>query len=307
MDGPVLLSGTPHPALARSLADALGIEPAQVDVGRFPDGEVSVRLRRPVADRRVILVQPLAPPVNDSLLELLALADASRRAGAFDVTAVIPYLAYARADSRSGRDEPVTARLVADQIQAAGIGRVVALDLHAAAIEGFFTVPVEHRSAVGALAGALAGRLPPETVVVSPDLGRVEDAVRYGEHLDLPIAAVAKRRRSGTTVEATVVIGDVRDRPCVIIDDMISTGGTIVEAVRALTEAGARPEITVAATHGIFVSDALARIEAAGVREVWVTDSLPRRKDAAGHTRVVPIAPVLAEAVRRLFGFVRDV
>ncbi|MFW6077971.1 MAG: ribose-phosphate diphosphokinase, partial [Gemmatimonadota bacterium] len=174
-----MIPGTAHPALARSLADELAIEPARIAAGRFPDGEVSVRLRGRVADRRVVLVQPLAPPVNDSLLELLALADACRRAGAFDVTAVIPYLAYARADSRSGRDEPVTARLVADQIQAAGIARIVALDLHAATIEGFFTVPVEHRTAVGALAGALAGRLPPETVVVSPDLGRVEDAVRY--------------------------------------------------------------------------------------------------------------------------------
>ena len=253
-----------------------------------------MRLDESVRGREVFLVQPTAPPVNDHLMELLAFADACRRSAAARITAVVPYFGYARADKRHGRREPITASLVARLMQAAGVDHVVTLDLHADQIEGFFHIPVDNLTAVPTLCQALRGRLPEGVVVVSPDTGRVAMATDYAHRLGCPVVVLHKRRTSGTETEVTHVVGDVRGRPCLIIDDMISTGGTIARAVEALLAAGARPEIIVAASHGLFVGEARAKLSHEAIREVFVTDSVAADRSWP-RLRVVPIAPLIAD------------
>jgi ribose-phosphate pyrophosphokinase len=299
MESYAIFAGTGNPTLAQAIARELGAPLGAATVERFPDGEVSVRLEESVRAREVFVVQPTSRPVNDNLVELLAFADACRRAAASRITAVVPYFGYARADKRKGRRDPIGARMVADVLQASGVQHVVTLDVHTPQIEGFFSVPVDNLTAVPTLCGALKGRLPDDAVVVSPDLGAVGRATEYGGRLGLPTAIVHKRRKSGAEVEAVQVIGDVRGRACLLVDDMISTGGTIVEAMRALHAAGARDEVFVAATHGVFVEDARERLAAAGARAVIVTDSLPIA-EAGGPVQVVTIAPLLATALRHL-------
>ena len=300
MESYAVFAGTANRPLAEAVARDLGVELGASSVERFPDGEVSVHLEESVRSREVFVVQPTSPPVNDNLVELMAFADACRRAAAVRLTAVIPYFGYARADKRKGRRDPVSARMVADVLQAAGVHHVVTLDVHTPQIEGFFSIPVDNLTAMPTLCDELRERLPPDAVVVSPDLGAVGRATEYAGRLGLPTAIVHKRRKSGAEVEAVQVIGDVRGRPCLLVDDMISTGGTIVESMNALRGAGARDEFLVAATHGVFVNDARARMAEAGAREVVVTDSLPVREGPGAPARVVTIAPLLATAIRRI-------
>lgn len=240
-----LFTGTAHPALAASVARELGVLLAASTVNRFPDSEVSVRLDASVRGKEVFLVQPTAPPVDPHLVELLAFIDACRRGAAARITAVVPYFGYARADKRVANREPIMARMVADALQTTGVDHLVAVDLHTPQIEGFFHVPVDDLTAVPALCEAVASRLPDGAVVVSPDAGRVGLATAYANRLGAPVAVLHKRRESGSETRVTHLVGDVRDRPCLIVDDMIATGGTIMESVAALLEAGARPEITV--------------------------------------------------------------
>ena len=262
-----------------------------------------MQIDQPVRGREVFLVQPTSPPVDEHLIELLALADACRRSAAARVTAVVPYFGYARSDKRHGRREPITASLVAQLMQAAGIDQVVTLDLHAAQIEGFFHIPVESLTAVPTLCRALRDRLPSGAVVVSPDTGRVAMATDYAHRLGTAVVVLTKRRASGTKTEVTHLVGDVRGRPCLIVDDIIATGGTIAEGAAALREAGAGPEITVAATHGLFVGTARESLQRAGISRVFVTDTVPPEGGEWPLLEVVPIAPLLAGAIRR---FVAD-
>jgi len=295
----VLFSGTSNPALAAAVAGELGVRPAIRTITRFPDGEVDVRLGEPVRGRDLMLIQSTAPPVNDNLMELLILADACRRSAAARITAVVPYFGYARADKRRGRREPITASLVAQLVQAAGIDHLVTVDLHAAQIEGFFHIPVDSLTAVPTLRQAVRHRLPQGAVVVSPDTGRVAMAADYAQRLGCPVVILHKRRSSGSETTVTHVVGDVRDRPCLIVDDMISTGGTIARAVEALLGAGAKPEIVVAATHGLFVDEAWAALGHEAIREVFVTDSVaPTRSEP--RLRSVSIAPLIAAAIRQI-------
>ncbi len=296
----VLFAGSANPELAAAVAAELGVRPGARDVERFPDGETSVRLDEPVRGRDVIVVQPTAPPVNDHLVELLAFADACRRSAAARLTAVVPYFGYARSDKRHGRRQPIAASLVARLMQAAGIDHVVTVDLHADQIEGFFHVPVDSLTAVPTLCRALRDRLPPDVVVVSPDAGRVKMAADYARRLDAPVAILHKRRTSGTETSVTHVVGEVAGRPCLIIDDMISTGGTIARAVEALLSAGARPEIVVAATHGLFVGEARRNLGHEAVRAVVVADTVADPGLAWPALQRVSVAPLLAEAIRRL-------
>jgi ribose-phosphate pyrophosphokinase len=239
--------------------------------------------------------------VNDHLVELLALADACRRADAARVVAVVPYVGYARGDKRERRRVPVMARLVADLLERAGVDHVLALDVHTQQLEGFFRIPVDVLTAVPTLCDAVRASLEPRTVVVSPDLGAVRLATEYGRRLDLPVAVCRKRRVDGATVEVSQVIGDVAARPCLIVDDMITTGNTVVEAVRALRAAGADRAVTVAATHGVLAAGAADLLFDAGVASVVVTDSVPLAADSARRgVRAVAVAPLLAAALRRL-------
>ncbi len=293
-------AGTANAALAAAIAAELGAQPAACAVERFPDGETAVRLDEPVRGREVFLVQPTAPPVNDHLVELLAFADACRRSAVGRITAVVPYFGYARSDKRHGRREPITASLVARLMQAAGIDHVVTLDLHADQIEGFFQIPVDSLTAVPTLCRALRDRLPPDAVVVSPDAGRVKMATDYAHRLDTSVVVLHKRRASGTETAVTHVVGDVAGRACLIIDDMISTGGTIARAVAALLAAGARPEIIVAATHGLFVGEARHKLDHEAVRAVLITDTVAEADPPWPRLQYVSVAPLLAEAIRRL-------
>ncbi|HEX5726968.1 MAG TPA: ribose-phosphate pyrophosphokinase [Longimicrobiaceae bacterium] len=297
-NGFTLLSGTANPPLAEALARALGVELGACRVRRFPDGELSVELLDSVRGRDVLVVQPTCPPVNDHLVELLAFADVCRRSSAKSVTAVVPYFGYARADKRNNLRQPITASMVASVLQAAGVDHVLTMDLHTPQLEGFFHVPVDTLTAVPALCEALRGPLPGDATVVSPDAGRVPLATEYARLLGLPLAVLHKRRASGTETEVTHLVGEVAGRTCLLIDDMISTGGTLVKSMEALRGAGAR-DFVIAATHGLLLEDALPRLRAAGAREVFVTDTVPH-PGAADGLHVVSVAPVLAQAVRKL-------
>ena len=294
----IIFAGTANPSLAEAVAGQLETRLGEREIERFPDGELTVRLESSVRDRQVFIVQPTAPPVNDHLVELLAFADACRRASAGRITAVVPYFGYARGDRRSAPREPIMASLVAEVMQCAGIQHLVLLDVHTPQMEGFFRIPVDHLSAVAALCDSLGDQLPEGAVVVSPDAGRIQMAKEYARRLHAPLAILLKHRKSATQTEATRLIGDVRNRVCLIIDDMIATGGTIVESVRALREAGARPEFYVAATHGLMLGTACAQFTSAGVQTVFVTDSVVPPDTCGRRLQVTTVAPLLASAIR---------
>jgi ribose-phosphate pyrophosphokinase len=293
-----IFGGSASVELAASIARELGTTLGDCAIDRFPDGEVAVRLLEPVRRKDVFLVQSTSPPVNDHLMELLALADACRRAAAERITAVIPYFAYARADKRHGRREPVTARVVADLLHSVGVAHVVTLDLHTPQIEGFFHTPVDSLTAVPALCDALKPILPKDAVVVSPDGGRVNLATEYARCLGAALVVLHKRRLGGDEVAVTHVVGEVAGKACLLIDDMISTAGTMVQSIKALIDKGARPEIHIAATHGLFVGKARERLDAAPVREIVVTDTCAP-PSGWNKLRVVSSAPLIAAALRR--------
>ena len=294
-----IFAGRANVALATSVAVEMGARLGACSVERFPDGELSVRLDEPVRGREVLIIQPTSPPVNDHLIELLAFADACRRASAAHITAVMPYFGYSRADKRHGRREPITASMVAALMQAVGVNHVVTIDLHAPQIEGFFHIPVDSLTTAPVMVEALRPGLPPDIVVVSPDAGRVLMATEYARLLGAPVAVLHKERASGVETRITRLVGDVRDRPCLIIDDMISTGGTIADSVEALLDAGAKPEIIVAATHGLLLAGAREKLASAVTREVLVTDTVAPPAHHWPQLRVVSVAPLIASALRR--------
>lgn len=295
-----LFSGTAHPALARGIAEALGVQPGLSTIERFPDGECHVELCESVRGREVYVIQPTGPPVERNLFELLLLGDACLRAGASEVVAVVPYFGYARQDRRAGLRTPLAARVVANMVQAAGFTRLVAVDLHSPPIEGFFSIPVEHVSAFDALLTQLRPGAGEKCVVVSPDLGAAKLADRYSAALGCPTAVVHKTRVSGAEVRATRVTGEVRGRVPIIVDDMISTGGTVAAALDQVLAAGAEPPATVVATHGLFSGDALRNMAALPVDRIIVTDSLPLTVDSGALVHIVGLAPLLAETIKRL-------
>lgn len=293
-----MLSGPASVKLASDMAQRLEQPLGHCNIDRYPDGEVKVSVEQPVRGREVFLVQSTCPPVNEHLVELLLLADACRRAAALSVTAVIPYFGYARSDKRHGHRAPIGASMVAALLQAVGVDHVLTVDLHAAQIEGFFQIPVDSLTAVPALVHAVRGKLPGNVVVVSPDEGRFRMATEYGRWLAAPVVALHKRHENSLTNTVNLV-GDVRERPCLIVDDMISTGGTIAGAVEALLRAGALAEIFVAATHGLLLGDARARLAHPAIRAVYVTDSVPVAPKDWPELTVVHLAPLLAAAIRR--------
>jgi ribose-phosphate pyrophosphokinase len=302
MEGIVLFGGSANPALTAAVARELGIHSGVCRTGRFPDGETTVMLEQPVRGLEVFVVQPTSPPVNDHLMELLIFADACRRASAERVTAVVPYFGYARSDRRDGQGAAIAASLVADLMECSGIAHVILLDVHASQMEGFFRGPVDHLTAVPELCAALRDRVTSETVVVSPDAGRVRTATDYARTLGVPLVVLHKRRGGARETAVTHVVGDVRDRSCLIIDDMISTGGTIVESAHALAQAGARAECLVAATHGLLLPGACERMIEAGVARIYVTDSIADPERRCDHVEVVTIAPLLARTIRLQLG-----
>lgn len=299
-----LFTGTSNPALAQAVAAALGMPLGRAEVSRFPDGELRVELHETVRGHDVYLVQPTSPPAEEHLFVLLLLADACKRAGAHSLTAVMPYFGYARQDRRAQGRQPVAARLVADMLAVAGFGRVVALDLHNRAMEGVFSMPLEHVSAISALVEAVRQTIPENAVVVASDLGATKLAEQWARLLDLPAALVHKKRVSGDVVHVRDITGDVAGRAPILVDDMISTGGTLVAAAKCLLDAGARPEIVVAATHGLLVGEAVERLAQLPLKRLLVTDTVivPPHAAARLPLTVVTVAPLLAECIRRLHG-----
>jgi ribose-phosphate pyrophosphokinase len=295
-----IFGGPASTELTGSVCHHLGREPGKAEFGRFPDGEVWVRLEEQVRGREVVVIQSTGPPSERHLFELFALADACRRGAARRILAVIPYLGYARADTRHGRREALMARLVADLLECSGIEQVVTVDAHRPQIEGYFRVPVEHLSAVATLSRALLPHVEPDTVVVSPDLGGARMAAAYGRRLDLPVVILSKHRLSGGEVEVTDRIGEVRGRRCLIVDDMVTTGGTVAEAVRTLSDCGVQTPVTVAASHGLLVADATARLAEVGVERLLVADTVQRAEPDPAWVESVSVAPLLATAIERL-------
>jgi ribose-phosphate pyrophosphokinase len=294
----LIFSGTANPDLAAAIARELGVRLGRCNVERFPDSELSVQLLEPVRRKEVFIIQPTSLPVNDHLIELLAFADACRRAAAAHITAIVPYFGYARADKRHGRREPITASMVAHLLRAVGIDHVVTIDPHTPQLEGFFHAAMDSLTAVPTLCAALRQELPQDVIVVSPDAGRVRMATQYAQHLGAPLAVLHKRRKSSTETSVTHLVGDVRERPCLIVDDMISTGGTIAKSVEALLDAGALSAITVAATHGLLLDGAHDKLTHSAIRAVFVTDTVALLDKNWPHLRVISVAPLIAAALR---------
>jgi ribose-phosphate pyrophosphokinase len=297
----ILFSGRAHSQLAKAVAAEVGVELGPCILENFPDDEFRVELLADTEGRDVYILQPTSPPSADHFLELLLMADAAKRAGAARVTAVLPYFGYARQDRREAGKEPVAARVVAEMMEIK-IDRVVTVDLHTPAIEGFFRIPVEHLSAVPLLAQALRAETSPLSVLVAPDLGAVKLVRHYSKFLDLPLAYVHKSRLSATEVGVREIVGEVRDRSPVLVDDMITTGGTLISAMTALLERGCVPHFTIAATHGVLVGDALQRLTSLPVSRVILTDSIPQPHFRHPAAKAVSLSRLLAEAIKKLSG-----
>lgn len=298
-----LISGRAHEKLSADIAEYLGVSLATVDIADFPDSETQVKLNHNVRGRDVFLIQPTGPSANQNLMELLILVDTCMRASAERITAVIPYFGYARQDRKDKGRVPITAKLVANLLDTAGVDRVLTVDLHAAQIQGFFDLPVDHLYAAPILDEYFQSLNIPvnEMVIVSPDEGSIKRAMQHVENLGGDLAIVDKRRSSATDVRpANVIGGPIEGKVALIFDDMISTAGSIVGAITTARRLGAR-KVYVGATHGIFCGPAVSRLNEAPVDEIVVTDSLPC--PVAGKInklRRVSIAPMVGEAIRRI-------
>jgi ribose-phosphate pyrophosphokinase len=296
----VLVAGSANSLLADSIAERIGTSVCRSSLDRFPDSELHAEITESVRECDVYLIQPTGPPVDRHLMELLFLADACRRSGAARLTGVIPYFGYARQDRRAKGREAVGGRLVADLLRSAGLERIVAVDLHTVSLEGFFSIPLEHLSAVSLLANAVEDLISDRSVIVAPDLGAVKLAEQYAELLRRPIAIAHKTRLSGENVRVRAIVGEVAGRAPVIVDDMISTAGTVEAAATASIAAGCLPEITVVASHALLVGPAVGRLSALPLKRIIVTDSLPPLEHHLLPISIVSLAPMLAETVARL-------
>jgi len=297
-----LFSGNANRALAEEIAQYLRIPLADGEVSRFSDGEIFVQFNENVRGADVFVVQPTCPPVNDTLMELLIMTDALKRASAHRITAVLPYYGYARQDRKVAGRAPISAKLVADLLEAAGVNRVLALDLHAGQIQGFFNIPVDHLFAAPVvMIDYLKKKDLHDPVVVSPDAGGVERARAIAKRLNSGLAIIDKRRDGPNSAVAMHLIGDVDGRDVVVIDDMIDTAGTLVQAVGALQREGAK-RILACGVHAVLSGPAIERIKVSPIEEVLVTNSIPLPDDkrAAGRITVLSVAPLLGEAIRRI-------
>ena len=295
----MIVSGSVNRDLAMAVAQRMDVVVGKCHVARFPDTEINVQLDEPVQDRHVFIVQSSCPPVDEHAMEAFAIADACRRDAASSITWIAPYFGYARSDKRRSRRTAVMGRLVADFAEHAGIGRVIAVDLHSPQVEGFFHVRVENLTAVPAICDALKRELEAGSVIVSPDTGGMKLASAYASKIGCPAAVLYKERLNGTKTVVNRVVGEVRGKSCVIIDDMISTGGTISNAIEALTQAGAREQFIVAATHPVFTPEAKKNLNHPSIRQIIVTDSIPVSHHHWRRVYVVSLAPIIAEAMAR--------
>ena len=295
-----VLGGNANPALTAEICESLKINQTKVLVGRFSEGEIQVHIKENIRGKDVFIVQPTCPPVNDNLMELLIMIDAARRASADRITAVMPYYGYARQDRKDQPRVPITAKLVANIVVAAGANRVLTMDLHANQVQGFFDIPVDHLYAINVLSEYFKEKQLKDVVVVSPDVGGIKMARAYAKRLNAPLAIVDKRRMSAEKTEVMHILGDVSGKNVVMVDDIIATASSLVQAVAALKQFGAKG-IYAAASHGVLSGPATERInECADLLEVIVTNSIPlRNAEQNPKIKQMSIAPLLAEAILR--------
>lgn len=295
-----IFSGNANVQLAEAITDRLGISLGRAEVTTFSDGEISVNIDETVRGVDVFIIQPTCPPVNDNLMEMLIMMDAFKRASAGRITAVLPYYGYARQDRKAKARDPITAKLVADILTAAGADRVLTMDLHASQIQGYFDIPVDHLLGVPILARYFKEKHISDLTIVSPDIGSVTRTRNFSNHLNAPIAIVDKRRPQANVSEIMNVIGDIEGRNVILIDDLIDTAGTITQAANMLKEFGAK-DVYACCTHPILSGPALERIQNSAIKELIVTDTvhLPEEK-RNGKIKVISVAPVFSEAILRI-------
>lgn len=297
-----VFSGNSNPALAQKICDCLSVPLGSARVRCFSDGEVMVEIGENVRGRDVYVIQSTCAPTNDNLMELLVMTDALKRASAATITAVIPYYGYARQDRKAAPRTPITAKLVADLITTAGVNRVVTIDLHAGQIQGFFNIPVDNLYAAPVILNYLKDRFKSdEVVMVTPDAGGTERARAFAKRLGCSLAVIDKRRTGPNVAEVMHLIGDVREKIAIILDDMIDTAGTLTQAAKALKENGART-IIACATHGVLSGPAIERINSSDIEEVVLTETIPLgdKGAATSKIRMLSVADLLAEAIRRI-------
>lgn len=294
-----VFSGNANPELAREIVSHLGMTLGKIEVGRFSNGEIKVIIEENVRGSDAFVIQPTSTPVNDNLMELLIIIDALRRASAERITAVVPFYGYARQDRKTRGREPITAKLVANLLVTSGVDRVVTMDLHAGQIQGFFDIPVDHLTAVGILADYMAGKNLRDVVVVSPDPGGIARARDMAKRLGAPVALIDKRRPEPNVAEVMNVVGKVSGMNAILVDDIIDTGGSVVEAARALRERGAT-SVFVCATHPVFSGGAAERLRQGQLDEIVVTNTIPLEPELNSMVKVLSVADLLAQAIVRI-------
>ena len=300
-----LFSGNSNKPLAEAIAKELKIGLSGLEVGTFSDGEISVHLCETVRGKDVFLIQSTSAPVNNNLMELLIMIDAARRASAGRITAVIPYFGYARQDRKARSRDPITAKLVADILTTAGADRVLTMDLHASQIQGFFDIPVDNLLSNPIFVKYYMSKFehPEEMVVVSPDVGSVARSRTFANKMGMNLAIVDKRREKANQCEVMNVIGDVKDKKCILFDDMVDTAGSLCNAAKAIVEVGGAKKVYACATHGVLSGPAIERIENSCIEELLLLDTIPYPTDkpACSKIKYISTAPVFAEAIRRIY------
>ncbi|MEC0090412.1 ribose-phosphate diphosphokinase [Paenibacillus macquariensis] len=292
-----IFTGSSNPKLAEDICSKLGEQLGDVTLSRFKSGEIYVNYEESIRNCDVFIVQSLSHPINEMFVELLVMIDAAKRASARTVNIIVPYYGYARQERKSAPREPISAKMVADVLTTVGANRVITMDLHAPAIQGFFNIPVDHLTALDLISEYLRSKNISNPVIVSPDAGRASMAEKLANHLDSPFAIMIKKRPSHNESVITHVIGDVEGRTPIIIEDIIDTGTTIINVVEGLKERGAK-DVYVCATHGLFSGSALERLNHPNIKEVVITDSIILPDDHVGRVKVLSVAPMLAQATR---------
>ena len=296
-----IFTGNANPELAKEICDYLGLPLGEAFVGRFNNGEVQIMIDESVRGKDVFIIQPTSYPVNDNLMELMVMADALKRASARHITAVVPYYGYARQDRKTRGREPITAKLVANLMQTSGITRLVTIDLHAGQIQGFFDVPVDHLYGASILAKYINEKNLEDVIVVSPDLGGVTRARDLADRIGAPIAIIDKKRHEPGVAKVMNLIGDVKGKNCIIVDDIVDTAGSLVEGAKALEEFGAK-SVMAAVTHAVLTDPASERIANSNIKELIVTNTMPLPENCKlDNVTQLSVAPLLGEAIMRIF------
>ena len=297
-----VFAGNSHTQLAEEIAEIIGLPLGKANVSKFSDGESRINIKEAVRGCDVFLIQSTCPPVNDNIMELLIMTDAIRRASAGRITAVIPYFGYARQDRKARSRDPISSKLLANLITESGTDRILTMDLHAPQIQGFFDIPVDHLEGGTILSKFIRKKFsdPSDLVVVAPDVGSVNRSRRIAERLGLPIAIVDKRRQKANECEIMNVVGDISNKTCLIVDDLIDTAGTTSKGAQAVTDMGAK-EVYAFCTHALLSGDAIDRIDKSPIKELVVLNTIPIAKKRSKKITILSVAPLFAEAIERIY------